>query len=144
MMPPTKMKWIRRIIAATIIAVLCFVRWPIHGHHSVGSRRAGIARSKSRHGNCGQILRGEGKWPSNWDDLTTVKRDNNRGMYAWPTDADKIKDLVEIDFHSDPRELAKQSIQEFEAIKPIGPFYPYKQDGYVESLLETLKKKNVR
>jgi hypothetical protein len=82
----------------------------------------------------------EGKWPSSWEDLKTVSSVNEHSMYSWPEDWQKLQLYVHVDFHADPTILAKQSVEEFDAIKPIGPFYPYKDYGHIASLIETLKK----
>jgi hypothetical protein len=83
----------------------------------------------------------EGTWPASWDELATVSTVNHWAMYSWPEDREKVQSRVTVDFAADPATLAKQNVEEFDAIKPIGPSYPYKHDGHVAALLETLRKK---
>ncbi len=82
----------------------------------------------------------EGKWPRSWDDLRTVSSVNAPTMYSWPEDWQKVRLYVTVDFDADPATLATQTVEEFDAIRPIGPSYPYKQYGHVADLLNTLKK----
>jgi hypothetical protein len=81
----------------------------------------------------------EGSWPQSWDDLTSRTDGRNYSMYAWPDDFAKIQEFVEIDFKSDPTVLASQTVDQFDAIRPIGAHYPFKVDGHVEKLLNTLR-----
>ena len=84
-----------------------------------------------------------GKWPASWGELATVSSVNHWAMYSWPEDLEKVQRYVSVDFDADPASLAKQSVNEFDAIKPIGPCYPYKEDGFVAALIETLRKRAV-
>ena len=81
-----------------------------------------------------------GKWPTSWGELATVSSVNHWGTYSWPEDLEKVQRYVAVDFDADPARLAKQGVHEFDAIKPIGPCYPYKHYGFVAALLETLRK----
>lgn len=83
----------------------------------------------------------EGKWPGSWDDLRTVSSVNGWGMYSWPEDWQKVQLYVTVDFAADPAILARQSVEEFAAIKPVGSYYPYKHYGHIAGLTETLKKR---
>jgi hypothetical protein len=134
-------KWIRRACAFTLLLGLCFILWLVYtayslsdhaerALHAVNLTTVVVEKCVDR----------EGKWPKSWEDLATVRTDNSRGIYSWPTDCDEIKLLVTVDFHADPRVLAKQTVEEFDAIKPIGACYPYKQDGHIAALIDTLRR----
>ena len=45
---------------------------------------------------------------------------------------------VEIDFNADLNDIAEQNSMTFDAIKPIGPFYEYRDYGIVDSLQQTI------
>jgi hypothetical protein len=87
-----------------------------------------------------QYVQKEGKWPRSWDDLKALTIEN-AGMYQWPEDYGRIQEYVSIDFAADPVALASQTVEHFDAVKPIGSCYVYTCDGYIAKLIETLKKK---
>jgi len=61
-------------------------------------------------------------------------------MYAWPADADAVRQFVTIDFNADMGVIASQTVDDFDAIRPIGSYYPYKDYGHVQSLIETVNR----
>ena len=90
-----------------------------------------------------------GRWPVSWDELEHFRFSGNaplprsgRGLamqgHKWPGEAKWIKQHVAIDFQIDPNVVATQDLKNFEAIRPIGPYYEYRGEGYVKSLQETL------
>jgi hypothetical protein len=82
----------------------------------------------------------DGAWPRSWHDLEQVNcPPGTYNVFPWPEKSPELQQFVAINFAADPKQLATQSPADFEAIKPIGPHYPYKQDGFVESLLESLR-----
>ena len=82
-----------------------------------------------------------GAWPRSWQDLERLPVASDRlKAFPWPQDSQRLQQYVMIDFTVDPQLLAKQSVDDFEAIKPIGPCFPYKHDSYVADLLNTLRK----
>jgi hypothetical protein len=81
-----------------------------------------------------------GAWPRSWHDLEQIKcPPGTFNMFPWPEKSAELQQFAAIDFTADPDQLAKQTTADFEAIKPIGPYFPYKQDGCVASLLESLR-----
>jgi hypothetical protein len=79
-----------------------------------------------------------GTWPQSWTDLEALPP-RERGMFRWPHDSRDIQKYVAIDFSADVRQIAKQSIDDFDAVHPIGPHYPFKDYGSVESLIKTAR-----
>ncbi len=80
-----------------------------------------------------------GAWPRSWHEFEQLSLPPNKySFYHWPEDSKRLQEFVAIDFAADPEQLAKQSVDEFDAIKPIGPYYPYKFYGHVASLLKAL------
>jgi hypothetical protein len=81
-----------------------------------------------------------GAWPRSWHDLERVHLPPNKSnVYRWPEDSKQLRQFVTIDFAAEPEQLTKQTVADFEAIKPIGPSFPYKDDGRVLALLESLR-----
>jgi hypothetical protein len=60
-------------------------------------------------------------------------------MFDWPQDAAAIRRYVEVDFAVDRAIVASQSVAEFDAVRPIGPSFSYKQYGLVEQLQTTIR-----
>ncbi len=60
-------------------------------------------------------------------------------MYEWPMDSREVQQYVAVDFSADPQRLVKQSVDEFEAVRPIGPYYLFKHYGSVEALLKAVR-----
>jgi hypothetical protein len=139
-MTPRAKKLIFRGCVVTLVLALCGVAWVVyecismadhaeHALHAIDLITVVVDKYVDK----------KGEWPASWEDLTTVSSHN--AMYSWPEDREKLRLYVSVDFAADRAKLAKQSVEEFDAIRPIGPFYPYKQHGYVEDLIETLRRK---
>jgi hypothetical protein len=60
-------------------------------------------------------------------------------MFDWPKDSHEVQQYVAVDFSADPRQLAEETAAEFDAVRPIGPYYPFKDYGSVGALLETIR-----
>lgn len=141
-MTPRTKKLIIRSCVVTLVLTLCGVAWLAYIAYS-----ASIHAEYTLHAVnlvtvvVDKYVDKEGNWPASWEDLTTVSSVNHWAMYSWPEDSEKVRRYVTVDFKVDPARLAKQSVEDFDAIKPIGPCYPYKQDGHVASLIETIRKK---
>jgi hypothetical protein len=84
-----------------------------------------------------------GAWPRSWQDLETLPS-RSYGMYVWPKDRQRIQEYVAIDFAADPADLARQTPEEFKAIRPIFGYYSYKDDRELRSLLKTLSESMVQ
>ena len=65
--------------------------------------------------------------------------DDGRG-YEWPAQSAHVQKYVAIDFGADVEVIISQNPMAFEAIKPIGRNYGYRDYGFVEPLQETLVK----
>ena len=85
------------------------------------------------------FVRQEKRWPNSWNELRSVKFVDAPSMYSWPHDFDAVHELVVIEFDTDIATIASQSIERFDKITPIGACYPYKDYGFVESLLQAAK-----
>jgi hypothetical protein len=77
-----------------------------------------------------------GEWPARWADLekAEVPPDAPPRPGSWP----EVRDQVAIDFKADPAALARQTPEEFTAIRPRGDCKDYREE--VETLLATLRR----
>jgi hypothetical protein len=59
--------------------------------------------------------------------------------FQWPADSITLQSRVSINFNASLDDIATQLPGEFDAIKPIGPFFEYRDYGVVQSLQEKLR-----
>jgi hypothetical protein len=94
------------------------------------------------------------RWPESWDELEKLKFTGNAYTprngelnalriggaieFQWPDSSLTMQRRVEIDFNADLNDIAEQNSMTFDAIKPIGPFYEYRDYGIVDSLQQTI------
>src|SRR5262245_49347910 len=83
-----------------------------------------------------------GQWPRSWTDLEKLPKRESGGMFEWPKDSAEVQRYVSIDFSADPRRLAEQSVNDFDSVRPIGPYYEFKDYGSVAALLNSFRKHN--
>jgi hypothetical protein len=134
------MRWIiRTIIVLTIVAIFVFgfclyrgVSDSIHAEFVLHSALLTIQLLDD------YAVGHDGDWPASWTDLERLPS-RNWCMFEWPKDSKIIQQYVEIDFSADPDRLAKQSVDEFDAVRPIGPYYPFKDRGSVKILLNSIR-----
>lgn len=102
-----------------------------------------------------QFVADEKRWPRSWEDLESfpfsndaprpgngelsVIRIGGQHGYEWPAGSKDLQRRVAIDFDVDPVKVAGQDPMKFTAIKPIGPYYEYRDYGFVQSLQETIR-----
>ena len=79
-----------------------------------------------------------GQWPRSWKELEQSSTRTGANL-RWPEDQAEIEQYVCVDFDADANDLARQSADEFQAIKPIGPHYVWEDRPELSSLLETLR-----
>lgn len=88
----------------------------------------------------GDYVAEHGEWPKSWQDLEQVKR---RDSWKWPESSRRIQQRVAIDFNVNINDLARQSVNEFHAIRPIEPNELFEDDnlrrGPIASLLEIVR-----
>ena len=103
-----------------------------------------------------QFIHENGRWPKSWSDLEqmpfpsdapsplngelTVTRIGGSHGYDWPMQSLHLQECVTIDFAANANTIINQNPTQFEAIKPNGTYYEYRDYGFVDSLQETLKK----
>lgn len=77
----------------------------------------------------------EHRWPESWTALQKVANVND-----WPADAETVQQFVSVNFDVTLGEVASQTVEQFNAISPKRPCYPYKDRGQVKALIDTAKK----
>jgi hypothetical protein len=89
-----------------------------------------------------QFVTEQGRWPSSWEELERLSVPNDRLCWgqAWPNVSAEVQKRVLINFHVDPKEIAAQQPNTFDAIKPIGAYYEYREYPYVRSLQGAVRK----
>lgn len=157
-------RWIRRVIVAVVIGALCygayFVYWvavtSLYAEENLHATLFTICVVE-------QFVGKNGRWPSSWKELEQIPMPSDppspgykpgpwpNGIeiiriggahgYAWPSESPQIQKRVGIDFSADPAAIARQDPEDFSAIKPIGPHYPFLQYGYVQSLQKTIRER---
>lgn len=134
------MRWVIRIaVGVLLIAVLaigyCVYRGisdSLHAEHVLHAAliTAGLLDD--------YVAQHNGEWPHSWTDLEH-SRPGQGGIFEWPKDSLEMQKYVEIDFRADPRVLAKQTADEFDAIRPIGPYYPFRDRWQIAHLMQTIR-----
>jgi hypothetical protein len=83
-----------------------------------------------------------GRWPRSWAELESVDMRDGQFDRDWPRVSADMQQWVEIDFGADPLDVARQDRMNFSAIKPKGPYYEYRDYGYVDRLQDAIRKSN--
>ncbi|WP_425400078.1 hypothetical protein [Aeoliella sp.] len=135
------MRWILRIGYGSILFVLALgaialyqgVTTSIRAENTLHATLLVVDLTKQ------YVTTNDGAWPDSWDDLEKVSPpESSAGTYDWPADSAKIQQCVEVDFDADPKRIALQAPEEFDAVLPIGPYYPYQDYGSVRALIEAV------
>ena len=84
-----------------------------------------------------QFVRDNGRWPTSWKELEETQAPTQ--VWRWPADSAEIQKRVFIDFQARPQQIAAQDPMSFEAIKPIGPYFEYRDYHYVPSLQAAIR-----
>ena len=87
----------------------------------------------------------DGAWPGSWEDLEKLPVRERRGMFQqWPESSKQVQRYMEIDFTVDVDKIETESLEQFkekfDAIRPLGPCYPYDHYWMMEQLYETIRK----
>jgi hypothetical protein len=136
-----RMRWLWRSTILTVVAALVIGVWHvcrvIYRVHSVESDYISTLFILDL---VEDYVTKHREWPRSWHDLEQVKR---KDEWEWPEESQSIRQRVTIDFDASIDELAKQSADEFEAIRPIerNELYNDKCFGrvHVKSLLKTVR-----
>jgi hypothetical protein len=136
------MRWRRWLIGSIVLAVLLVVSWfvckPIYlGYSAERDYSLTLFVLKLIE----DYVTEHGEWPKSWHDLEQVKRTE---PWDWPKDSGTVQGRIAVDFNVNLNELAGQSVDQFQAIRPIHPNVLFNDDnlrkGPVESLLKTVRR----
>ncbi len=83
-----------------------------------------------------------GRWLRSWQDLKglSIPEHASWPYYDWPASSAELQQHVRIDFFADLAEIAWQDPMGLTAIRPIGPYYEYRDCGHVPSLEATIRR----
>ncbi len=81
----------------------------------------------------------KGRWLRSWAQLEGVPMPEGRFGRKWPAASPDLQKRIFIDFGVDPRDVARQDPMTFTAIRPIGPYYEYRDYGGVASLQRAIR-----
>lgn len=134
------MRWAIRVfvivvVIAAIAAGFCLyegISASLHAEHVLNAALLSVQLLED------YVVLHDGDWPRSWADLEGLPP-REWAMFEWPKDSRNTQQYVAIDFSADPRRLAKQEVDEFEAVRPIGPYYPFKDRGSVATLLNAIR-----
>jgi hypothetical protein len=82
----------------------------------------------------------KGRWPRSWAELKGVEMPDGPFGQEGKAISDELQRRISIDFGVDPFEVARQDRMNFTAIRPNGPYYEYRDYGYVDSLQDAIRK----
>ena len=137
---PGIMRWLVRVFVAVVLLIVVGIGVSVYLGIS-----ASLHAEKALHSInlvtvvVDRFVQQEKRWPKSWDDLHAISTVDAPTMYSWPGDAKTVQQFVAIDFETDVKVIASQTVGDFDAIKPIGSYYPYKDYGFVDSLIENAK-----
>jgi len=81
-----------------------------------------------------------GRWPNSWAELEDTPLDDDLHGQSWPAVSRELQRRVEIDFRADPKKVGQQDPRTFTAVRPIGPYYEYRDCGAVLPLPTPVRK----
>jgi hypothetical protein len=64
-----------------------------------------------------------GKWPTSWDDMTSVSPSSQIPAYPWPEDISEFRKRVHINFELTGAQVAAMDPEHFSAVEQIEPNY---------------------
>jgi hypothetical protein len=82
----------------------------------------------------------EGQWPRSWAELEESEMRAGPLSREWAQTFTEVQKRIIIDFGVDRQDVARQDRMVFTAIRPKGPFYEYRDYGYVDSLQAAIRK----
>jgi hypothetical protein len=134
-----QLRWALRAIVALLVSGIGFGLWSLYEgisaslHAEIGLHATQMAIEAVEE----YVRKHDGGWPRSWKALQESSP-KTFDVYQWTGGFDHVNQYVFIDFEADPDRLATQSDDEFEAIKPVGPYYgSYKY--HIPFLLQALR-----
>lgn len=134
-------RWLVRALGALLLAAIGLGSWMVYRGVTVS-----LEAERNLHATLftirlvEQLVADRGRWPGSWEELESFSAPDDLHGTRWPAASLEVQRRVRIDFQADPQEVAWQDRMSFSAIKPIGPFYEYRNYGEVASLQATIQK----
>lgn len=137
------MRWIIRVVVVVVLAAVlaggyCLYRGitdSLHAEHVLHAALLTIDLIDEH------VTSHDGTWPRSWAELEALPPRDRPGMFTWPQDSKRVQQYVAVNFSADHERLAQQSVDEFDAVRPIGPYYAFKDRGGVKALLEHIRQR---
>lgn len=142
-------------LTALLVLTVVIVSWLSYGLYVAGQAERNLHATLFTISLVERFVATSGRWPRSWEELeqvaisnaapdpltneTTALRIGGAHGYDWPAASSEIQRRVFVDFNADMMMVANQRPVTFEAIRPIGPRYEYRDYGYVESLQTTIR-----
>jgi hypothetical protein len=135
------MRWVIRIVSAVVVVAalagaLCVykgVSASLHAEHVLHAALLTLQVLDE------YVAQHDGQWPRSWTDLEQLPPKERGSMFDWPKDSQEVQKYVTVDFSANAERSAKQTPAEFDAVRPIGPNYPFKDRWQVKALLDTVR-----
>ncbi len=136
---PTSWRWVFRSLLFLIVVGLAGGLWcaydgisaSLHAESGLHATRLTIQAVEE------YVKKHDGAWPRSWKELEQSST-KIKDVYDWTQGSGNIDNFVSVDFGANPDRLAKQTEEDFTAIKPVGPYYgSYRIE--VPFLLEALR-----
>ena len=148
---PTRrwLRWLVRLLIVLFLAALLAGGWFAYHCATVALRdEENLHASLFTIWLVDEFVRKQGRWLHSWQELEQIKTDTLSPApgchgYDWPNDSPHIQECVQIDFNADPKKLIDEPTMQFSAIKPIGPYFEYRDYGFVDELKKTLRERCV-
>jgi len=77
-------------------------------------------------------------WPASWSDLVPISPHAQYSGLDWPADADDIRRRIDLDFTLCVSEVAAMDVEDFTAVRPLGPNYGL-HEGRIKQLLQVAR-----
>lgn len=156
--PQSKSSWqlLKRIAQFVIVAALIGIAWLVSNGITVS-----IRAEQNLHSTLyvvrlvDEFVYENHRWPKSWSELEEMQyagdaytqrngelnalRVGGAMTFQWPADSLVLQRRVNINFDADPNVIVHQNPMDFDAIKPNGPYYEYRDYGIVDSLQKTMR-----
>lgn len=120
---------LRRLLACFLITVLASgaVLGTVFGVVAV---RTSLEAEKTHHAYIGvlealetYLRETDGRWPRDWDELSTAGPQREPRALRWPNDLAEIRRRVHVRFDVTASDVAAMEVERFSAVEPVGPNY---------------------
>jgi hypothetical protein len=136
----TRRRWDAYFVSAVFVVAVCGAVMFYRGISTSLQAEANLHYSLDALQIVERFVTQNGRWPRSWAELEGVDMREAQFARDWPRVSADMQQWVVIDFGADPKIVAQQDRMNFSAIKPKGPYYEYRDYGYVEKLQDAIRK----